>query len=173
MTKQKAIEQNWSQIKKLFSDSFYSSLHYAIASVNERGEPHVTPIGSLVLTTPGHGFYFEEFTQKLPQNLTVNQQICVLAVNSSKWYWVRSLCLGRFSHHPAIRLFGTAGQKRLATAQEKALWLKRVKKLRLSKGYRLMWNNMQQVRDIHFTHIEWVNLGPMTDALDGFSRNSN
>ena len=39
------IEAQWPQIKKLFKRSFTSSLHFAMASVNKQGEPHVTPIG--------------------------------------------------------------------------------------------------------------------------------
>jgi hypothetical protein len=63
------IEADWQTIKKLFRHSFTSSFHYAISTVTENGEPHVTPIGSLILGAPGHGFYFEEFPSRLPRNL--------------------------------------------------------------------------------------------------------
>ena len=53
--------ENWKVIKRLFNRSFNSSFHYALATVNDKGEPHVTPIGSLILLEPGHGVYFEEF----------------------------------------------------------------------------------------------------------------
>ena len=59
------IAEHWKDVKALFKESFKSSFHYAIATVNEDGEPHVTPIGSLILGKPGHGLYFEEFSRQL------------------------------------------------------------------------------------------------------------
>ncbi|MCB1792516.1 MAG: pyridoxamine 5'-phosphate oxidase family protein, partial [Gammaproteobacteria bacterium] len=82
------LHENWPQIRHLFSDAFRSSLHYAIATVGENGEPHVTPIGSLVLGRPGSAFYFEKFTRRMPRNLADGSRVCVLAVNSSRWFWI-------------------------------------------------------------------------------------
>jgi hypothetical protein len=159
---QMQLERNWKDIRRLFARSFGSSFHYAIASVNENGEPHVTPIGSLILCEPGRGFYFEEFPRQLRRNLEINQRVCVLAVNSGIWFWLRSLFGGRFVSPPAVRLYGTVGELREASAQEIRLWHRRVGKLRFTKGYRLMWKNMQTVRDIHFTRMEPVRIGEMT-----------
>ena len=80
------IEKNWGEIKELFHESFRSSFHYAIATVSDDGKPHVTPIGSLILGRPGFGFYFEEFSKNLPRHLGSNGHVCVLAVNSSRWF---------------------------------------------------------------------------------------
>ena len=85
------IDEHWTEIKQLFRQSFKSSFHYAIATVNENGEPHVTPIGSLILGKPGRGLYFEEFPKQLPRNFQTNKQVCVLVVNSSRWFWIKSL----------------------------------------------------------------------------------
>lgn len=156
------IEADWHTIKRLFRHSFRSSFHYAIATVTENGEPHVTPIGSLILGTPGHGFYFEEFPSRLPRNLEINPQVCVLAVNSSRWFWLRSLLRGEFKVPPGVRLCGKAGEAREATDKEIALWRKRVRPLRFTKGHTLMWRNMRTVRDIEFNRIEAINLGKMT-----------
>lgn len=127
------ITENWKAVKDLFRASFKSSFHYAIATVNGEGEPHVTPIGSLILGKPGHGLYFEEFPRKLPANYKINQQACVLAVNSSRWYWIKSLFTGRFSSPPAVRLHGLVGEIREASEKE-----------------------------IKFTRIEPVHMGKMT-----------
>ncbi len=153
---------NWKGVKILFKKSFKSSFHFAIATVTENGEPHVTPIGSLILGKPGHGFYFEEFTQHLPRNLGSNKQVCVLAVNSSRWFWLKSLVGGRFSSPPAVRLHGVVGDLREATDKEIALWQNRVKRVSFSKGHAMMWRNMRMVRDIEFTKIEPVCMGEMT-----------
>lgn len=159
------LEQDWKAIKKLFARSFTSSFHYAIASVDRNGEPHVTPIGSLILREPGHGFYFEEFPRQLPSNLENNKQVCVLAVNSGTWFWLRALFGGRFVTAPSIRLYGTAGELRAATAEETGLWQRRINPLRWSKGYALIWKDMKMVRDIHFTRVEPVSIGEMTQAV--------
>ena len=53
------MTENWEEVKDLFRESFISSFHYAIATVNGEGEPHVTPIGSLILGKPGHGLYLK------------------------------------------------------------------------------------------------------------------
>lgn len=156
------VKENWTDVKRIFAQSFKSSFHFSLATVNENGEPHVTPIGSLILRQPGHGIYFEEFTRQLPRNVQNNKQVCVLAVNSSRWFWIKSLFCGRFKSPPAIRLFGTVGEAREATGKEIKLWYHRVRQLRFTKSYSLMWENMKTVRDIKFTRVESVNMGEMT-----------
>lgn len=94
------LETQWPLIKRTFGSAFRSSFHYAIASVGEAGEPRVTPIGSLLLREPGVGIYFEEFTRQLPQHAGNGGKVCVLAVNSSLWFWLGSLVRGRFQAPP-------------------------------------------------------------------------
>ena len=159
------LKENWKVIKRLFNSSFNSSFHYALATVNDKGEPHVTPIGSLILREPGHGVYFEEFPRQLPRNFRHNKKVCVLAVNSSRWFWIKSLFNGRFASPPAIRLYGTVGEVREATEKEIKLWHHRVRWTRASKGYALMWKNMKMVRDINFSRVEPVNIGVMTQDI--------
>lgn len=158
------IEQ-WDEVKRVFRASFKSSLHYSIATVSESGEPHVTPIGSLILTTPGRGFYFEQFTSAMPGNLAAHREVCVMAVNSGLWFWLRSLMGGQFVASPGLRLYGTVGEARPATETEKARWLRRVRMLRFTRGHRLMWRNMNRVREIQFTRAEPVTIGRMTQGL--------
>ena len=160
-----SIDEHWAEIKQLFRQSFTSSFHYAIATVNEKGEPHVTPIGSLVLGKPGRGLYFEEFPTQLPRNLEQNNQVCVLAVNSSRWFWVKSLIAGKFATLPAVRLYGRVGAVREATRREIKLWQQRVKRVSLTKGHAIMWANMKTVREIEFSRVEPIRLGEMTRDL--------
>ena len=156
------IHDNWPTVKRLFKDAFRSSFHFSIATVSADGGPHVTPIGSLILGKPGHGFYFEKFPQALPRNLKGGSQVCVLAVNSSKRFWLRSLVGGKFTRPPAVRLHGIAGDLREATDTEVALWRKRVHRTRFTKGHALIWRDMSMVREIEFTRIEPVLVGEMT-----------
>ncbi len=154
--------ENWPEIRRLFGASFRSSFHYAVASITEDGQPHVTPIGSLILGRPGFGVYFEEFTHRLPKNYRTNQRVCVLAVNSGGWFWIRSLIKGGFSSPPAVRLHGIAGKRRVATEGEIGLWQKRVRPVGFTKGHKMMWAHMKMVREIEFTRIEAVHMGDMT-----------
>ena len=162
---QEDIEQQWPQVKRLFRDALASSTHYAIASVTPEGAPHVTPIGSLILDRPGHGYYFEAFARQLPENLQHNRQVSVLAVNSGNWFWLKSLIGGRFATPPALRLIGTAGELRQGTEAEIARWQRRVRAVRATKGHKLIWRGMSMVREIDFHRIEPVRVGPMTAGL--------
>ena len=169
------LDEQWETAWDLVSRrTFRSSLHFAFASVNPDGTPHVTPIGSLILRRDEPtGFYFELFTKQLPRNLDQQPHVCILAVNSSKWFWLRALFFGRFPSPPAVRLRGTVGVRRQATEEEIALFLKRVRWTRWLKGYQRIWGNLRFVfvRDIHFESIEPVRLGPMTQGLWQPARN--
>ena len=156
------IYTDWEVVKKVFKKSFSSSFHYSIATVDQNSKPHITPIGSLILGKPGHAIYFEEFTKQLPINISINNSICVLAVNSSKWFWLKSLIVGQFTELPALRLEGEAGILREATKQEVKLWHKRVNTVKFTKGHKLLWKNMGMVREIKFTKIIPVKIGLMT-----------
>lgn len=156
------LHENWDEVRDFFHDSFKSSFHYAIATVSDKGEPHVIPIGSQILGSPGVGFYFEKFPQNLPRNLGHSNRVCVLAVNSGRWFWLRSLIGGRFPKPPAVRLYGITGELRAASMREIALWQRRVKRVSFSKGHGLMWREMNMVREIQFTRIEPVHIGKMT-----------
>jgi uncharacterized protein len=155
----------WPQIRRLCNRAFGSSLHFSLASITEDGAPHVTPIGSLLLREPGQAIYFERFTRHMPHNFEHNNKVCVLAVNSGLWFWITSLLRGRFSAPPALRLHGTVGVLRPATSSEVAAWRRRVRRLRWTKGYALIWAGMSEVRDIHFTTVEEVHIGPMTQGV--------
>ncbi|MET0091313.1 MAG: pyridoxamine 5'-phosphate oxidase family protein [Candidatus Thiodiazotropha sp.] len=157
--------KDWEAIRTLFKASLKSSFHFAIASVNEQGEPHVTPIGSLILDEPGRGYYFERFTQQLPKNLLHRQRVCVLAVNSGFGFWLGSLLRGRFAQPPGLRLYGTVSEPRAATEAERARWLRRVRPARFTRGHAMMWSEMDRVREIEFDRVDPVRIGKMTQGL--------
>jgi hypothetical protein len=161
-----SVKDHWREIRRVFTAAFASSFHFAIATVGADGEPHVTPIGSVVLTEPGRGFYFEEFPSRLPRNLRGDPRVSILGVNSSRVFWLRALLLGRFPSPPAIRLNGrVVGEPREVTAGELALWQRRVRRLRRLRGYALLWGRLRRVRDLEINTAEPVLLGPMTEGL--------
>ena len=159
------IGDHWETIQMVFQQSLLSSLHYAVATVNKDGSPHVTPIAALFLRENKTGFFFDVFCVNMSNNLENNQRISVLAVNSSMAYWQESFISGRCETPPAVRLSGVVGQKREAAPEEIAMWHQHVEFARGMKGYDLLWGNMRFVRDIYFDAFEPVQMGEMTGGL--------
>ena len=159
------IGKHWQTIRALFEQAYQSCLHFAIATVNEDGSPHVTPIGALILRNDPSGFYFEENPVRMPRNLKGNPRVCILALNADKQFWGNALINGKFSTPPAVRLLGIAGPLRQATPDEVALWQEKIALVRSTKGYQLLWSSFSRVRDIVFDSFEPVDVGAMTDEL--------
>ena len=156
------IKQHWGDIRTHFNKSISSSLHVSIASVNQEGDPTVTPIGSLFLNKDQKGFYFERYTSNLPLNGKHNKNVCALAVNSNLWFWVKSLLNSKFKKQPAVKLYGVLGDRREATVIELSRLKKRMKFFKISKkGYKYLWGDMNHVREISFTRVEKMKLGNM------------
>lgn len=159
------IKTDWNAIRKHFNLSFRSNFHVSIASVDKENNPTVTPIGSLFLNDNQTGFYFEKYPKKLPQSAELNPNVCVLAINSSTFFWIKSLFSQKFRRYPGIKLYGHLSAKRNATEHEIKRLQRRMKATNVLKGNTYLWGNMQYVRDISFTKAEKVNLGEMTDHL--------
>jgi predicted pyridoxine 5'-phosphate oxidase superfamily flavin-nucleotide-binding protein len=150
------IGHHWETIRAVFEEGYNSCVHFAVATVNEDGSPHVTPIGALILRDNRTGFYFEENPTRMPLNLKRNPRVCILAVNADKLFWGKSLLEGKFTTPPAVRLAGTAGELRNATAEEVATWREKIAIAKGTKGYNLLWEKFAQVRDITFDSLEPV-----------------
>ena len=159
------IGNHWEAIRKVFDEAYKSCFHYAVASVNSDGSPHVTPIGGLFLRDDRTGFYFDEFPTRLNENLKLNPRVCVMAVNADKMFWGKALFDGKFPSAPGVRLTGTVGDVREATQDEIEAWQKKVGFTKGMKGYKIMWENMRKVRDIKFGAYEPIFLADMTAGL--------
>jgi len=161
------LEESMPAIRRVFRNASRTSLHVSIASVNPDGSPHVTPIGSFYLREDGVGIFFELLTQRLVENVERNPRVCVLAVNSGKLFWLRSLIAGRFATYPGVRLDGTMGERRESTAEERAWWARRIQPLKWTRGANVLWSaaSLRYVREIHFTQAIPVEAGAMTQRL--------
>lgn len=159
------IEANWSIIKKHFNKSFKTSLSVSIASVDKDNKPTITPIGTFFLNKHQTGFYFEKFPKKIQENVKMNKNICVLAVNSSKWFWIKALYKLKFNAYPAIRLYGELREKRKATEIETSRLNRRMRITKGLKGSTYIWEKMEFVREIKFIKAEGINIGKMTNQL--------
>ncbi len=161
------IEHNWETVKKNFIACQKSSMGVVqIASVDEEGIPNMTPIGSLFLKKERTAFFCNRFPENLNQNLKNNDRICVIAMNSSKWFWMKSLFKGRFVTCPGIKLFGRVSPKRELKKDERAQWERMVKPFQFFKGYHLLWKDMSHASDIVFEDYEYLKAGKMTQNTD-------
>ena len=159
------IHKNWELIRKTFADSHASSFHYSVATINEDGSPHITPIGALFLRNNVTGFFFDQFPVNMSENLAGDPRVCIMAVQSDANYWVTALMEGRFQVPPAVRINGRVGERREATKEEIDMWQEKVEFAKAMKGYELLWRDMRHVRDIEFDAFEPVLMGEMTRSL--------
>lgn len=136
-----------------------------IASVNDDGSPHITPIGSLFLRDDCTGYYLERFPAQLRQNIQRDARICLYARSSSLSLWLAAMLLGRMSCPCAVRLVGRAGERRPASDAELGAWLRKVRLLRWSRGYQQLWADMTHVRELTFDDFVPVRLGAMSRGL--------
>ncbi len=154
---------DWAVIRNVFRDGFASSFHFAVASVGEDGAPNVTPIGSLVLGDLGRGFWFEEYAAGLGRRLDRDARVCVMAVSSGRWRMLETLWRGEARRPLGVRLHGTAGARREATAAEIERFGRRIHALRFLRGHRLLWGRLRTVRDVRFHAFEPVRIAPLGD----------
>jgi hypothetical protein len=160
-----AMPLDWNLVRRGVTDAFRSSLHCSVATLNEDGSPHLTPIGSVLLTEVGRGIYFEIFTTQLARNLERDPRLEVMAVHGGKGFWLSALARGRFSRPPGFRLSGRAGPRRPATAEEQCRWRRTVRRLRRLRGHDLLWGQLTHVRDLTFDAVTPVRVGALTGHL--------
>lgn len=159
------LDDHWAEIRRVVERGQKSMLHCAIASVSPDGAPHVTPMGTVFLRDDRTGFYFDKYSSALARNVEAHPGICLMAVNASPLFWLRSLLGGRFVSPPGVRLYGTVGQLRLATEEELQRVEARIRSTRWTKGHRLIWSSFTHVRDIKFTSFRPVSYPSMMDHL--------
>lgn len=133
-----------------------------IGSVNNTGQPNVTPIGAIILKEDYSGYYFDLFTKELSDNLDQNKNVCVLFVQTGGLFWFKSLYANACKKPAGIKLIGSAGNRRKATAEEIEVLRNRIKYLKILKGYNTIFGNLSHVRDIKFTDYFVLNIGKMT-----------
>lgn len=159
------IVKDWEEIRKHFNKSFSSNFYVSVASVNADNSPIITPIGSLFLNRDQTGFYFEKYPTKIPKHSQINKKVCVLAVNSNRFFWLKALFRGKFKGYPAVRLYGELGERREARSNEIRRLKKRMKLTNGTKGNSYLWGDMAIVRELKFERAEMIHLGNMTHGL--------
>ena len=160
------LDKNWSRIAKLAQRAFPN---FIFATVNEDGSPHLSPIASLILKDDCTGFYFEGFTEHMRRNLDRDNRISVLFADCHTSRWIPPLLTGSLAHPIAVRLNGTAGERRIASLPEQEAFKKGSRLINLArifnlKGYQILWKPLIYVRDIKFHSFEAINMGAMDRA---------
>lgn len=164
-TPSQGLIDHWPTIKTQFKRFIRKNSYVSLASVRADGQPSVSPVGSFCLNDDCTGYYLEKFTTSVAKNSNHNPRVTVLGVDPGKWFWFKSIYKGRFDSVPGIKLYGIAGPKRAATPAEKEKFLRLVKPLKRFKGYQLMWEDMDALREIRFVDFELIRLGQMTRDL--------
>ena len=160
------LKNDWPEIRQIVESAGRSSFSFSIATVDAKGCPHITPIGSLILRDDCTGYYFEKFPVQLVENLDKNNRVAVLAINGDfQTFWLEALSAGKFETFPGMRLMGTASARREATEDEIKSWQERVSFAEGLPGHEILWKNMKTVRDIHFDGCKPVLCGEMTAHL--------
>jgi len=158
----KITEDKWGEIIKYYGNWKQTSI---IGSVNNSGQPNLTPIGSLLLKEDFSGYYFDLFTRELSDNLDQNNQVCVLFVETGKLFWFKSFYTNKNSKPAGIKLIGYAGDRRRASDQELERLRSKTKPMQKLKGYKTIFGDPSYVRDINFTDYFIINTGKMTYKL--------
>ncbi|MGV0807664.1 pyridoxamine 5'-phosphate oxidase family protein [Mycolicibacterium setense] len=158
-------DEMWAAIRDVVGRAKKSTMHCAIASIAPDGGPHITPVGTIFLREDHTGFYFDEYTSALARNVDHDPRVCVMAVDSGRLFWLRSLLTGRFIAPPAVRLYGTVGALRPATSPELEQVRQSVRATQRLKGGKMLWSGFSQVRDITFTGFRPVRYPVMMGHL--------
>lgn len=153
------IEKNWDEISQFVNEKAERCI---FSTADADGIPHATPIGSLFLTKPGRGFYFERYPTTLPKHYSTNPKLCILAMQFTMWGFISGMARGRFATLPGIRLHATAGDLRESTQDEMRLFANKVRIFKFFKGYNLLWSNMTRVRELEIHSVNPLTVGSMT-----------
>lgn len=145
------LEKNWTRILKTLQQGKRSNRFFSIATVDSDGAPHITPIGHMFFRDDMTGYYFDQYSEAMPKNFQSNKKICLMSVNSSTWFWLKSLFKAKFESAPAVRLMGEVTDIRQASEQEIDTLKKAISATKNLRGHKLLWNDLNKVRDIQFT----------------------
>jgi len=159
------IKDDWKKVKSVLEQGQASTVYCSIATVNPDGTPHITPVGTVFLRNDQSGYFFDHYAEALGKNIDQNPNVCIMAVNAGRFFWLRSLLKGRFVAPPGVRLYGKVGRMREATPEEIEKIEKRVKPSQWMKGARLLWSDFTHVRDIEFTNYKPITYPVMMDGM--------
>src|SRR5690606_27770071 len=152
----------WKQIRQVVADAQRAAMHCSIATVNSKGFPSITPIGTVFLNKKtSTGFFFDTYSTTLSENLQHQPLACIQAVNSSKLFGFHALLKGKFKRYPGVRLYAEIGPLRPASSGEveQAEW--RIRGLDWTEGSQLIRASVHHVRESEINRYRWVEYAKM------------
>jgi uncharacterized protein len=163
------LAPHWGQIRQTLLAAQHDAVQCAIATIAPDGAPHITPMGTVFLHEDVRngfgGYFFDTYTSALGRHLDADPRVCVMAVRTSRWFWLKSFVTGRFATPPGLRLHGRAGPLREATPDELAAVAARTRSTRRFKGHQLLWTSFTHVRELRFEAVSPVVYPVMMDGL--------
>jgi predicted pyridoxine 5'-phosphate oxidase superfamily flavin-nucleotide-binding protein len=159
------IISSWKNILNVTHQAKKQNRYFSIATVDAKGNPHITPIGHVFFRDDCTAYYFDAYSKKMPENFKSNKRVCVMAVNSGTRFWLTSLFDGKFKSAPAVRLFGEVGEVRVAKPEELQELASSIKATKYLKGHQLLWSNLKYVRDIRFDDFSYAAYPVMCEAF--------
>ena len=150
------------EARRVVKRAVASSLHCTIASHGPGDRVHLTPIGSLILADVGRAFYFDVFNRDLGRHVAIDPRVAILAVDSRRGMWLRSLLSGRFASPPGVRLDGTVGPARRSSLDEVRQFQRVVGPLVRTRGGAKLWGRLPVVRDVTISSVTWLQIGDLT-----------
>ena len=156
------LRMEWPRVRALWKSTAFGSF----ASVGADGSPHVAPIGSVYLhPTEPRGFYHPILTARLRKDLTERAQFELLYVQPRAWPWLTGILRGRFEQPVAMRLRGRAsGPRRPATDAERAHFQSRVRWIKWTRGYELLWKDVRFVQELEFEDVVPIRFGAIPNG---------
>jgi Protein of unknown function (DUF2867)/Pyridoxamine 5'-phosphate oxidase len=152
------LQEAWPLIQRLFRQP----ADFAVASTGPDGQPHITPIGSILLNADQTGMFVEKFTTSLPRNLAHNDRICVYAGNDSWTTFALAMLRGHTNTPMGVRLYGRVGPRRPLSNDERSRFLRKVRLMRWTRGHDRLWGDLTHARDVTFDNYEPVLAGSFT-----------
>lgn len=138
-----------------------SSLYCSVSTIQDN-IPHCSPIGSVYLESNQQGYYLEMFSTAVKKAHSTNPIGCILVVNTSLLFWLKSLFKGRFPTPPAVRLLVKFGNRRAASDIEQARFRKKVNIFKRLKGHKILWSRPSHIREFSVLKVIPVSLGKVT-----------
>ncbi len=156
---------HWHTIRRVVEQGQGASAHCAVASVDMAHRPHITPGVTVFLRDDHTGFYVDHFPKAQSRHLDLHPQVCLMALDTGAWFWLRALLFGRFAVPSGVRVYGTVGPLRPLTPADRAAVEGRMRSPWWSLRVRPLRADLTQVRDIRFTSFRRVRYPSMVQGV--------
>ncbi|MDR1712623.1 MAG: hypothetical protein LBR39_00465 [Coriobacteriales bacterium] len=152
------VHADWGRICDYVDKAMKAGIYVSLATVDADGMPTVMPIGSLVLdTSEPTGFFLEKFPKSIAANASHNPNFCILAEDTKLSHIIKEL-RGRGGGLLGVKLFGTFGPRRAASAEEKARIKARLPLGKFVNLDKVLFAEGGEIRELTFSRAEAMSI---------------